>query len=1492
MAVIRANRESIDDRFSVLGFTVRTDLPLFEIGLATDPELLKAENQGRRTSRNFFTSQLLATGPAGNRYVPGGRESVYLVPPGVVARFVGQSRLYFGLATYQDKDRSRPISVKIPDEGRMYVSLSGLTERGLRRTARNGANGYGGNGHALSWGGDALVNASPRGGNGNVVNGNGAASGHNGAAAVPEQAAPYSDGYPDELWQQDETAATAAPGNGNGNGNGGGEAAVPAPAASLGRARAFNAGTDDEDSRHGIEGPIPDDLATAQAMARSARALNAPAPEYPQASRFVAAHSSNYRTTSSGRNIERVVIHITDGGANINGTIGWFQNPDANVSAHYVIGQDGEVVQMVRHADVAWHARSANGTSIGIEHVANTRGLNPTPAQMCASAALVTWLCDQYGIPVDRTHILGHSEADTSTTHTGCPNAVWDWDYYMGMVTSRTCYEPDAAPAPTAQGLGARAGRRAYARAQEIIEPFYDAKDTATALQCTQSAFSLEREAWFAGVANTRHFPHSAICQLKITAPDGSRYQGTGFYIGRNRILTCAHNLHGMSRCQIIPGRNGAGERPFGDTTVASSSWRVAPGYSGDGDWAKDLAVIDNVPIAAPNGQFFRFMRMTPSEAMPLAICGYSASSRRVPELNRIIDRDKQHVHGGSIRRRPTPETIDYPILTLAGASGSPVYTIDASGGSLQALICAVHVSGTPVAEGLNRGCFITPDKIDWIEGRARSFALGNGMNMRAPAHVSPRAYARPFLVEPYDQPSSWWDALLVQIGHFARGAMWFLGVTDTTKPPYSAICQVRRPDGSAEGAHMGTAFFIAPRLLLTAAHVVDGQSELIIVPGKNGGGTGSTSEPFGRFRVASSNFVKHPSYGVDGHDNDMALIRVPAKHAANNGNARSPSYFNLVEELMESRPEGVVVSGYAAWWHATSAIEEFVNNNIDENRQHAHGGHIREIPTEGSFTYDLQTLAGTSGSPVYWIEEGEHPVAHLVGVHVAANDDRTNRGCRITQEKLRWIRSTASGWGQPLTFSLSAGGAVEAGPVEADAVEAGADEAASNEAPMEPAAGSTMPAPDAYADATAPGSELAGHQYGPGDYPVELIPQPDKNSCWAAAMAMLLSYRGLASFAPETLANEVGASLATSYGWDLLNAVRDRYRFEFVEEPSNASLYHTPREWARWLSLHGPLWVVIVGAPHAVVVAGIRGDLDDPAASEVKVLNPWDTRVAFDADPVAFNPPNGGYEDWLSFADFAADFGNMAEPGYGNWRVLYLPERSSRPTHEAAAISQSLAARRGRLRLARPPARVHALESGVNGAGDALNKEHIEPIEPSRIAGTRMHVQRGQRGASTWALEQLEGLKSPAVQSADAADAEPVEVHVELGDWPALEGQPAPLPLTVSFRAAQGAVGDVRIVAAESATSDGSQAPEQAHDEPVQNETNPVPAASLELDHGVDAMARIEDEADAGEVAVLKVGIDYRFVGLAEGSPVARIELRLLGDGRYERRNHWVTTA
>src|SRR5262249_38485884 len=151
---------------------------------------------------------------------------------------------------------------------------------------------------------------------------------------------------------------------------------------------------------------------------RQARALDAPAPDYPAASRFVPAHRNNY---TAGRRqdipVDRIVIHITAGGPNIDGTISWFQLPHrrnqrtgkpVRSSAHYSVGRDGEVVQMVRNADTSHHATGANWRSIGIEHNANKpsrdnpRKLDPTEQQYVASAWLVAWLCQQYNVQVDR----------------------------------------------------------------------------------------------------------------------------------------------------------------------------------------------------------------------------------------------------------------------------------------------------------------------------------------------------------------------------------------------------------------------------------------------------------------------------------------------------------------------------------------------------------------------------------------------------------------------------------------------------------------------------------------------------------------------------------------------------------------------------------------------------------------------------------------------------------------------------------------------------------------------------------------------------------------------------------------------------------------------------------------------------------------------------------------------------------------------------------
>ena len=126
-AQIRPNRLEVNDRFPLLGFTIRANEPdaRAEVALATSPDLLTPAGKGRRTASNFFSSRA-----TGELVVPRG-EAVWVVPPEILARFIGTERLYFGLAV---APRGGPMAVAVmPTEASPYVSLRALTGRSLRR---------------------------------------------------------------------------------------------------------------------------------------------------------------------------------------------------------------------------------------------------------------------------------------------------------------------------------------------------------------------------------------------------------------------------------------------------------------------------------------------------------------------------------------------------------------------------------------------------------------------------------------------------------------------------------------------------------------------------------------------------------------------------------------------------------------------------------------------------------------------------------------------------------------------------------------------------------------------------------------------------------------------------------------------------------------------------------------------------------------------------------------------------------------------------------------------------------------------------------------------------------------------------------------------------------------------------------------------------------------------------------------------------------------
>lgn len=115
------------------------------------------------------------------------------------------------------------------------------------------------------------------------------------------------------------------------------------------------------------------------------------------------------------------------------------RDPTAEVSSHYLVHEDGRIVQMVRETDRAWHAGKSswcgqtdiNSRSVGIEIVnpGHEHGYRPFPeAQMDAVVALCLGIQARHGIAA--TRVLGHS--DVAPGRKVDPGELFDWKRLAG----------------------------------------------------------------------------------------------------------------------------------------------------------------------------------------------------------------------------------------------------------------------------------------------------------------------------------------------------------------------------------------------------------------------------------------------------------------------------------------------------------------------------------------------------------------------------------------------------------------------------------------------------------------------------------------------------------------------------------------------------------------------------------------------------------------------------------------------------------------------------------------------------------------------------------------------------------------------------------------------------------------------------------------------------------------------------------------------------
>ena len=128
-----------------------------------------------------------------------------------------------------------------------------------------------------------------------------------------------------------------------------------------------------------------------------------------------------------------------------------FLRDSANVSAHYLIGKDGRIVQFLEPAPwAAWHAGECkpgwtNSTSVGIELHHSVGDAAYPEAQKAALAWLLRDLCASFRIPYTRIETHGQVATPGPYSRKSDPS---DWRYLDFIMWRNAVFAPKPVPLP------------------------------------------------------------------------------------------------------------------------------------------------------------------------------------------------------------------------------------------------------------------------------------------------------------------------------------------------------------------------------------------------------------------------------------------------------------------------------------------------------------------------------------------------------------------------------------------------------------------------------------------------------------------------------------------------------------------------------------------------------------------------------------------------------------------------------------------------------------------------------------------------------------------------------------------------------------------------------------------------------------------------------------------------------------------------------------
>ena len=149
--------------------------------------------------------------------------------------------------------------------------------------------------------------------------------------------------------------------------------------------------------------------------------------------------SPNFGPRPEGATVDILILHYT-GMESAQAALDRLCDPEAEVSAHYLIDEDGTVTHLVPEEKRAWHAgrsywrgiTDVNSASIGIELVnpGHEFGYRPfTDAQMSSLCPLLANIVRRHAI--DPSDVVGHS--DIAPARKQDPGELFDWEMLAGI---------------------------------------------------------------------------------------------------------------------------------------------------------------------------------------------------------------------------------------------------------------------------------------------------------------------------------------------------------------------------------------------------------------------------------------------------------------------------------------------------------------------------------------------------------------------------------------------------------------------------------------------------------------------------------------------------------------------------------------------------------------------------------------------------------------------------------------------------------------------------------------------------------------------------------------------------------------------------------------------------------------------------------------------------------------------------------------------------